>query len=115
MCVNDIFGYKVTNSALFKEINALLDSYSYNDVFGYLSENFDYISQCLEKNFSSEYARIRYFAAIVKNNIKDYVDNKPTGVIEKTVKIDVDDTHSHYSRKKKRRGLSEIEDGGDWS
>ena len=34
-CINEIFGYKVLNSALFKEINLLLETYSYEHILAY--------------------------------------------------------------------------------
>lgn len=48
-CINEIFGYKVLNSALFKEINLLLETYSYEHILAYLMENKNYITKVLEK------------------------------------------------------------------
>lgn len=104
-CINQIFGYKVLNSALFKEINLLLQVYSYEHILAYLMENKNYITKVLEKDFVSEYAKIRYFSAIIKNNIADFKMKEP----EKPREIDVDMPIRNYKRKNKRRSLEEIE------
>lgn len=105
-CINQIFGYKVLNSALFKEINLLLEVYSYEHILAYLTENKEYITKVLEKDFVSEYAKIRYFTAILKNNIADFKIKEP----EKPKKVNVDMPIINYKRRNKRRGLSEIEE-----
>lgn len=104
-CINQIFGYKVLNSALFKEINLLLQVYSYEHILAYLMGNKNYITKVLEKDFVSEYAKIRYFSAIIKNNIADFKMKEP----EKPREIDVDMPIRNYKRKNKRRSLEEIE------
>ena len=72
----------------------------------YLTENKEYITKVLEKDFVSEYAKIRYFAAILKNNIADFKIKEP----EKPKKVNVDMPIINYKRRNKRRGLSEIEE-----
>lgn len=94
------------NSALFKEINLLLDVYSYEYILAYLTENKEYITKILEKDFVSEYAKIRYFAAILKNNLADFRMKEP----EKPRKVEVDMPIMNYKRRNKRRSLSEIEE-----
>ena len=105
-CINQIFGYKVLNSALFKEINLLLQVYSYEHILAYLTENKDYIAKVLDKEFVSEYAKIRYFSTILKNNMADFKPKEP----EKPKEVEVDIPIMHYKRKNKRRSLSEIEE-----
>lgn len=105
-CINQIFGYKVLNSALFKEINLLLEVYSYEHILAYLIENKEYLTRVLKKDFTSEYAKIRYFAAILKNNIADFKMEEP----EESKKIEIDMPIINYKRRNKRRSLSEIEE-----
>lgn len=105
-CINQIFGYKVLNSALFKEINLLLKVYSFEHILAYLIENKEYLTRVLEKDFTSEYAKIRYFAAILKNNIADFKMEEP----EESKKIEIDMPIINYKRRNKRRSLSEIEE-----
>ena len=69
--INEIFGQKVTNTALFKEINALLETHTYEEILSYLQDNEDYLSRVMSKDFQSEYAKIRYFS-----HIRAYVDIK---------------------------------------
>ena len=105
-CINQIFGYKVLNSALFKEINLLLEVYSYEHILAYLIENKEYLTRILKKDFTSEYAKIRYFAAILKNNIADFKMEEP----EESKKIEIDMPIINYKRRNKRWSLSEIEE-----
>ena len=72
----------------------------------YLRENKEYITKVLEKDLVSEYAKIRYFAAILKNNIADFKMKEP----EKQKEVNVDMPIINYKRRNKRRSLSEIEE-----
>lgn len=105
LCINNIFGYKVTSTVLFKEINGLHDTYTYEKIFSYLQDNHQYLQQVMEKDFISEYAKIRYFSAILKNNLADFKMKEP----EFVKSIDVDVPSNRYKRKKQRKALSEIE------
>lgn len=40
-CINKIFGYVVTNTAIFKEIMLSVKNYNYSLILSYLQENFD--------------------------------------------------------------------------
>lgn len=99
---------KTTNTALFKEINMWLSVADYDTICNYLRDNKVRISSAMRKEFSSEYAKIRYFSAIVKNNINDY---KPlqNQVVKKAVDTEVYDIK--YVQKKKRKCLTDYEDG----
>lgn len=107
LCINDIFEYKVVNTALFKEINEIHKSFSFEHIFKYLRDNKeDIIAQLSRRSFQNEYNQIRYFSAILKNNLSDYVETK-----EDPIKIiEVDIPKDNYKRKTKRRSLSEIEE-----
>lgn len=106
-CINEIFGYKVINTALFKELSFILGSYSYDRILAYLEENKDYMTSVIQqRDYSSEYAKIRYFSAIIKNGIADFkAKEKET---PKQVKVDMPD--GHYKRRQKKRSLSDIEE-----
>ena len=60
-----------------------------------------------ERNFQSEYAKIRYFAAILKNNLRDY--HMPEKIKPREVNIENEPTVQHFHRRKKRRNLAELE------
>lgn len=106
-CICEIFGYKITNTALFKEINNLLETYSYELIFEYLHKNKDYLCSVMQKEFVSEYARIRYFSAILKNSLVDFKMKEPSK--PKIVDVEVDMPVINYKRKSKRKALCEIE------
>lgn len=102
----ECFGRQVTNSALFKEIAELEKIYGYKKIMGYVDDNMRYLSNTLTgKSFSSEYAQIRYFSAILKNSLSDYSVEDTN--YEKH--IDLDLPEMKYKSKKKRRSLDEIE------
>lgn len=112
MLINDIFGYKITNTAIYKEINEIAKSQSYEKIFKYINDKKDYLSNTINgKTFSSEYGKIRYFSTIIKNSITDWVEvnDKPEVKIETEI---VEFKHK-YKQKKKRRSMTEIEEDID--
>ena len=71
--VNEIFEYKVTNTILFKELKEIKQNSSLEKIYAYLDENKnDIVKYMSQKVFTNEYNKIRYFSAIIKNNIIDY-------------------------------------------
>lgn len=104
-CINEIFGYKVLNSALFKEINLLLETYSYEHILAYLMENKNYITKVLEKDFVSEYAKFGTSLQLLRIILLILKMKEP----EKPREINVDMPIRNYKRKNKRRSLEEIE------
>ena len=68
----DIFGYEVQNTVLFTEWilwNKLADD---EKILAYLKEHKDYIKGATARASGTEYAKIRYMTAILKNKLKDY-------------------------------------------
>lgn len=105
--INEIFGRKVTNTALFKEINVLLETHTYEEIQSYLQDNEDYLCRVMSKDFQSEYAKIRYFSTILKNNMADFQQKVEVKIV-RDVKIDV--SESKFKRKNKRKPLVEYEE-----
>ena len=68
----DIFGYKIQNSALFKEWKCWNELASNEEILSYIQENKDYIKGAVGRLNSAEYARVRYMSAILKNSLVDY-------------------------------------------
>ena len=71
----DIFGYEVQNTVLFTEWilwNKLADD---EKILAYLKEHKDYIKGATARASGTEYAKIRYMSAILKNNLKDSDNN----------------------------------------
>ena len=72
----DIFGYEVQNTVLFTESilwNKLADD---EKILAYLKEHKDYIKGATARASGTEYAKIRYMSAILKNNLKDYSNSR---------------------------------------
>lgn len=65
----------INNTALYKEV--LLWGTDYAKICCFLQDNKDRLTYAMSKGFNSEYAKIRYFSAIIKNNINDYQPPKP--------------------------------------
>ncbi len=111
--VMSIFCEQVTNTILFKEITELENIYTSKLILDYLKENEDYIKNLINnKSFSSQYAKIRYFTAILKNNLADYRDNNTQYHDEEDFKdLEIEILEFRYKPKKKRRSIAEIEEG----
>lgn len=103
--INTLFGYKVINSVLFKEITSIHECYEYSQIISYIKSNQDMISTMLNRNYTNEYCKIRYFVTIISNNIKDFVTNYVTQP-DKAIPVEI--TASKY-RHKKRKSLSDYE------
>jgi len=104
--IYEIFGRRITNTILFKEIQDLANIYTYSQIFAYLKENENQLSSIVGKDFKSEFAQIRYFTAILKNSLADFT-RKEILNIKKQVSVDV--IEMKYKPQKCRRSLAEIE------
>ena len=73
----EVFDYEVTNTLLANKLGELAKIYTYNSIYAYIQDNFEYLNKTmLSKTFENEQHKIRYFLAIIKNNIVDYRDIK---------------------------------------
>lgn len=105
----------IINSALFKEWVEWNKVANNVKIARYLEENKDYLTTALGRVTSSEYARIRYLSAIIKNSIKDF---KVQDKVQKDVKVQpkvvtVDETMydtTPANTRKRRRSLDDLED-----
>lgn len=106
-----IFNYKLTNTSLYKEW-AIWNQVADNEkILAYLKENHDYIAGAIGRLTSSEYAKIRYLSAVLKNSLHDYkvkvAEEKPKPKIEQNVTFyDL----STATSKRNRRALDDLED-----
>lgn len=108
--INDIFGYKVLNTILFKEFDEIGNVHTFEKVMFYIEENKDYLYDVVRRDFVSEYAKIRYFSAIFKNGLNDFVIKEPEVIIEKEVAVEIVET-TNYKAKKQRRGMDDLLEG----
>lgn len=109
--IEDIIG-KTINTVLHKEVNIWLTVSDYNTIFEYLKENKTFIEKQMGyKNFdnSTEYTKIRYFSAIVKNNLSDFKPKKAEVI--KNVETEI--YENNFKQKVKRKCLSDYEDGDE--
>lgn len=104
--INEIFGYEVTNSVLFKELKEISVRHPYDRIYAFLCNNRAMLERSMSKSFTSEYGKIRYFTTIIKNNIVDYVqiDDEPYITDNEYEVLDI-----KYKPKKKRRAMSDLE------
>lgn len=64
---------QTTNTALFKELTEIAKVHTYTKLLKYMEENMIDLDAALARtDFVHEYAKIRYFAAIIKNQIGDF-------------------------------------------
>ena len=103
--INEIFGYEITNSVFFKELKALSENNSYEKIYSFIYDNKQMLDRALSKDFTSEYGKIKYFSAIIKNNIVDYVIYDESYITNNKYEI----LDIKYKAKKKRRAMVDIE------
>ena len=106
----DILGEEeVLNTALWKEKAIWNKAFSDEIIAKYLAENKDYLISAVSKLSGTEYAKIRYVSAVLKNSLRDF---KPRVEETPKPKVVVDETiydAPTYSRNK-RRSLADLED-----
>lgn len=109
----DIFNYKIVNTALWREWaiwNQVADN---RKILAYLKENHDYIAGAIGRLGGSEYAKIRYLSAVLKNSLHDYEvkvveEEKSAPKIEQNMNEMMYEIHN--TKKNKRQSLEELED-----
>lgn len=106
----DIMGEsEIISTALFKEWQVWNKVADNEKIANYLGENKDYLYSVIARLNSSEYARIRYLSAIIRDKIKAFkpkveVVEKPKVVVEETMYT------APAQSLNKRRSLAELED-----
>ena len=107
----DIMGEKeIISTALFKEWQVWNKVADNEKIAKYLEESKDYLSSVIARLSSSEYARIRYLSAIIRDRIKAFV---PKVEVKETPKIVVEEVMydaTPSSTRNRRRGLADLED-----
>lgn len=97
--IQEIIG-RTTNTVLFKELKVIADIHGYYRILNYIEHNKAVLIKNTNKHFNSEYSKIRYFCAILKNNISDYKIEKE--IIENDKGITEFISVKYKSRKKKK-------------
>lgn len=107
----DMFGYEIINTQFFAEW-VLWNKLKTNEIiYKYLRENEDYLQQICNRSFNSEYQKIRYFSAVLKNSLRDYKPKVEVVEVPK-VKVEIDETiyEAPTHSLNKRRNLTDLED-----
>jgi hypothetical protein len=101
--INEIFGYIVTNTILFKELTDISNIYTYKKIYYYIKENKYNLEKFMNKDFNNEYGKIKYFTTILKNNLHDIK------IIEKEIikQIDAEIIENIYKPKQRKKSLEE--------
>ena len=68
----DMFGYEIVNTQFFAEWTLWNKLKSNEIIYKYLRENEDYLQQICDRSFDTEYQKIRYFSAVLKNSLRDF-------------------------------------------
>ena len=105
-----IFGYEFTGYSLLKrEINTWEKVGTRAKIIEYLTENKDWLSNVMSKEFASDFNRVRYYSVIVAGKLHDF---KPKPAEVEKPKVVVDETIYEVPTQSlnKRRSLAELED-----
>lgn len=105
-----IFGYEFTGYSLLKrEINTWEKVGTRAKIIAYLTENKDWLSGVMSKEFASDFNRVRYYSVIVAGKLHDY---KPKATEVEKPKVVVEETiyEAPTQSLNKRRSLADLED-----
>lgn len=105
----DMFGYEIQNTKFFDEWAQWNKLKSNENIYKYLRENESYLQQICDRSFDTEYQRIRYFSAVLKNSLRDF---KPKVEEQPKPKVAIDETMYEAPARtlNRRRSLAELED-----
>ena len=105
-----IFGYEFTGYSLLKrEINTWERVGNRAKIIAYLTENKDWLSNVMSKEFNSDFHRVRYYSVIVAGKLHDFKPKlveaeKPKIMVEETIYVAPTQSFN------KRRSLDDLED-----
>ena len=105
-----IFGYEFAGYSLLKrEINTWEKVGTRAKIIAYLTENKDWLSNVMSKEFASDFNRVRYYSVIVAGKLHDF---KPKTIEVEKPKIVVEETiyDAPAQSLNKRRSLADLED-----
>lgn len=105
-----IFGYEFSGySLLKKEINAWEKVGTRAKIIAYLTENKDWLSNIMSKEFNGDYNRVRYYSVVVSSKLHDF---KPKVEVKEVPKVVVEETiyAAPAQTLNKRRSLADLED-----
>ena len=101
----NMFGYEIQNTQFFAEWILWNKLKSDEIIYKYLRENEEHLQQICDRSYETEYQRIRYFSAVLKNSLRDYVPKIETMEIPK-----ISITEEYYETKHKSKARMALED-----
>ena len=105
-----IFGYEFTGYSLLKrEINTWERVGTRAKIIAYLTENKDWLSSVMSKEFASDFNRVRYYSVIVAGKLHDFKP-KPSEIERPKVVVDETIYEAPTQSLNKRRSLAELGD-----
>ena len=107
----DIMGEKeILNTTLWKEKTEWNKVFSDEFIAKYLQEHKDYLTSAITRLDSSQFAKIRYLSAILKNSLSDF---KPRVEEVEKPKVIVEEHYETKYKPKTRRALEDLEEDCD--
>lgn len=106
----DMFGYEIQNTQFFAEWK-LWNKLKPNDIiYRYLKENEAYLQGICNRCYDTEFQKIRYFSAVLKNSLHDYVPKVEAK--QPIITSDMNQTmyEIHNVNNNRRKSLEEMED-----
>ena len=64
---------QTTHTMFYKEMDEIAKFHTYEKMTAYIKDSRQMIEFYMSKDFSSEYAKVRYFSSILKNNLSDFI------------------------------------------
>ena len=105
-----VFGVGWSYSTALGQMKDIISNYGYETLYYYLLQDGERICNTLRnKKFETNFGKLRYFLAILRNNLPDFAPPKEDN---RTVKPD-EIVEITYKPKTKRRSLDDIEDDLD--
>ncbi len=107
----DIMSEKeILNTALWKEKTEWNKAFSDEFIAKYLQENKDYLTSAIARLDSSQFAKIRYLSAILKNGLGDF---KPKVIEVEKPKVVIEEHYQTKYKSKSRVALEDLEEDCD--
>lgn len=107
-----IFGYEFTGYPLLKrEINTWEKIGGRQKIIAYLKENKDWLSDVMNKEFQSDFSRVRYYSTVVAGRLHDFKPNPIMDIAKHERAIEICGVGPiNYKPRETRRGLDFLED-----
>lgn len=98
-----------THTLFFKEMAEIEKVHTFPKMISYLEDNREYLENVMNKEFYNEVGKIRYFSAILKNNLGDYTPKQAVPAVKKEVAVEIYEPKK-TPRKQERKGLDSLLD-----